>query len=309
MNPELQALEKMLQMGLKSKADLAGLDEQHATAKALRDTPDYKGNSRGQQSIFGHLANTVQKNTGKRQLKELAGQREAARANVAKSDSALPMFKLNQEQKALKLAADIRKEDLAKENNKLEYERGGFTGITPMWTAEGVEVQVGMDDRNLPVDTNTGERLDISQLLSVNPSITKNEELKARATADRGGLTENQMNIRLKDYRKAIDPVVPVVNAVKELDGMLMGLDDANKSIPGIGVVEGGSGTMSQLARLASGQDAQNIHAACTYQPLERQPVKLPQNKHIKNRLTPIDCIMDYHRGRLLQQRNGIYGR
>jgi hypothetical protein len=104
MNPELQALEKMLQMGLKSKADLAGLDEQHATASALRDTPDYKGNSRGQQSIFGHLANTVQKNTGKRQLKELAGQREAARANVANTASALPMY--NAKVAAAKAAQD-----------------------------------------------------------------------------------------------------------------------------------------------------------------------------------------------------------
>ena len=111
MNPELQALEKMLQMGLKSKADLAGLDEQHAVASALRDTPDYKGNSRGQQSIFGHLANTVQKNTGKRQLKELAGQREAARANVAAAGNALPMYKLQQEQKAIELAAKNRSED------------------------------------------------------------------------------------------------------------------------------------------------------------------------------------------------------
>ena len=98
-------------MGLKSKADLAGLDEQHATASALRDTPQYTGNARGQKTAMGSIANLIRRNTGKQQLKELAPQREAARANVANSASALPMFKLQQEQKAIELAAENRLED------------------------------------------------------------------------------------------------------------------------------------------------------------------------------------------------------
>ncbi len=167
MNPELQALEKMLQMGLKSKADLAGLDEQHALASALRDTPDYKGNSRGQQSIFGHLANIVQRNTGKRQLKELAGQREAARANVAAAGNALPMYKLQQEQKAIELA-----------KNNQDYERGGLTGLKSMWSANGDEVQIALDDRGRPINPNTFEPMDITGLLSENPLVTASQITK-----------------------------------------------------------------------------------------------------------------------------------
>jgi hypothetical protein len=41
---------------------------------------------------MGSIANLIRRNTGKEQLKEIAPQREAARANVANSASALPMY-------------------------------------------------------------------------------------------------------------------------------------------------------------------------------------------------------------------------
>ena len=213
MNPELQALEKMLQMGLKSKADLAGLDEQHATASALRDTPDYKGNSLGQQSIFGHLANTVQKNTGKRQLKELAGQREAARANVANTASALPMFKLQQEQKAIELAAKNRLEDrdwatedasklaaakakeLAdKEKIRLEKEGQTATDFTQMIDREGNTVNVSRRHDGQWIN-GLKEPIDIQGLTEV-PKVT--------ITSDNSGYKSDAANKRAEEYINAL---------------------------------------------------------------------------------------------------------
>ena len=172
MNPELQALQQMLQLGSTAKGSLAGLDEQQATAAALRDTPDYRGNSKGQQSIFGHLANTIQRNTGKRQIAELAPQREAARADMANAATALPMFKLQQEQKAIELAAKNRLEERDWEKAEIEYNRGKRGTSLAMWTPEGDEVQVGLDDRGKSINPDTGEPMNISGLLSENPAVT-----------------------------------------------------------------------------------------------------------------------------------------
>lgn len=106
MNPELEALQKLMQQGLSAKANLAGLDEQQATAAALRDTPRYTGNAKGQKTAMGSIANLIRRNTGKQQIAELAPQREAARADMANAATALPMYNA-------KIAADKVAQDQA----------------------------------------------------------------------------------------------------------------------------------------------------------------------------------------------------
>ena len=241
----LDDLQLTLDRGNRGKADLAGLDERYATAKALRDSAMPEVNA--QSSYLAPLVNVLKRNRGRKELREIAPQRQQARADIASSASALPMYNAKVANDAVNLAAANRTEDqgLAKaireekrkkeqaaldlaETNRL-YEQGAFSDITPMWTADGVEVQVGLDDRKLPVDTNTGQRMDISQLLSADPALTASTIAKNNGAGTSGrkpGATAQALYLKQKQLKDDLQSSTAAYEALDEV-----GLAELNQPI------------------------------------------------------------------------------
>jgi hypothetical protein len=162
---------------------------------------------------MGSIANLIRRNTGKEQLKEIAPQREAARANVANSASALPMFKLQQEQKAIELGAKNRLEDrdwatedaselaaakakeLAdKEKIRLEKEGQTATDFTQMIDREGNTVNVSRRHDGQWIN-GLKEPIDIQGLTEV-PKVT--------ITSDNSGYKSDAANKRAEEYINAL---------------------------------------------------------------------------------------------------------
>jgi hypothetical protein len=88
----LDDLQLTLDRGNAAKGSLAGLDEQYATAQALRNSALPQINQYGTVSPFAVLADVVGKSQGRKQMRELAPQRQQARADISSSASALPMY-------------------------------------------------------------------------------------------------------------------------------------------------------------------------------------------------------------------------
>jgi hypothetical protein len=88
----LDDLQLTLDRGNAAKGSLAGLDEQYATAQALRNSAQPQINQYGTVSPFAVLADVVGKSQGRKQMRELAPQRQQARADISSSASALPMY-------------------------------------------------------------------------------------------------------------------------------------------------------------------------------------------------------------------------
>tara|TARA_R110002167_G_scaffold252882_1_gene459223 strand:- start:3413 stop:4678 length:1266 start_codon:yes stop_codon:yes gene_type:complete len=104
-----------LQLTLNNQAtaegELAGLDEQYARAEALRGRQQPKVNQYGTVSPLAVLANVVGNSNARKQLRELEPQRAAARASIAASKNALPMYNAKLAEEAVNLKAANRTED------------------------------------------------------------------------------------------------------------------------------------------------------------------------------------------------------
>lgn len=129
---DLDMLASVLRSGAQGKADLAGLDEDFARANAMRDNKGPQANQYGTVSPMSVMANVINQSRGRKQARELAPQRAAARQSIADSSSAFPMYQagiaskkavqdqLNADNKAGALTKAAGLQAAAK---KLEFER------------------------------------------------------------------------------------------------------------------------------------------------------------------------------------------
>lgn len=144
----IEELQRALRQGSDAKARLSGLDEQYQQAQD-RGVATTKKDQYGQVSPLSVLADVVGQSRSRRDMRELAPQREAARSNIAQHENAQGLFNAVRQQEqdsqiqanwtdghALKLAQQrqsearevSRQEELAAElalNAKnTEYDRG-----------------------------------------------------------------------------------------------------------------------------------------------------------------------------------------
>lgn len=92
----LKQLSLALRNNSQAKADLAGLDEQYGEATKLRDSQSAKINQYGTVSPFSVIADVINNSRGRKNVRELAPQRTAARTGVADTANALPLFNAQQ---------------------------------------------------------------------------------------------------------------------------------------------------------------------------------------------------------------------
>ena len=89
----LEQLQQRVNANNQATGRLAGLDEHYARANALRDKPMTGPDQYGQLSPLQAIADVLGNEQGRKQVRELAPQRTAARADIARTASALPMYK------------------------------------------------------------------------------------------------------------------------------------------------------------------------------------------------------------------------
>ena len=93
---ELSQLRAEMLRGNQAKSQLAGLDEQFTRANSMRDAGMTAPNKYGYASPLQAVADIMKNSTGRRQARELAPQREAARQAIGASASALPLYQAQQ---------------------------------------------------------------------------------------------------------------------------------------------------------------------------------------------------------------------
>lgn len=112
----MAGLEELKQAILRSKqaaGSLSGLDEQYARADALRDRPMPQINEYGTVSPFSVLANVVDRSRGRRDVRELTPQRQAAMQDIASGEAMLE--------------GDVLRRALAKEGREVESHADDLT--------------------------------------------------------------------------------------------------------------------------------------------------------------------------------------
>ena len=290
----IEELQRALRQGSDAKARLAGLDEQYQQAQD-RGVATTEKDRYGQVSPLSVLADVVGQSRSRRDMRELAPQREAARSNIAQHENAQGLFNAVRQQEqdnqiqanwtddhALKLAQQrqsearevSRQEELAAKLD-LESQVGEPTTV---WDIEtGARQDITFDPQGNPFTLTTQglqEPFDMTGFSTTKPE-------KATKNSKYGGLTPNALQTGLKEYRKALNPLAPIIQGVNNLNSMLAKLPDANKDIPGIGRLEGGSTWGAQLLRAAGSQEGENIHAAWTQTiaPLIREQAGLAQTQ------------------------------
>ena len=99
---DLENLSVALRAGARAKAKQAGLDERYARAASLSDAANTKVDKWGQAAPLSILADVIGQSQGRRQMRDLAPQREAARADIAANENAAGLYqaKLAQEKVA-----------------------------------------------------------------------------------------------------------------------------------------------------------------------------------------------------------------
>jgi hypothetical protein len=110
---DLDMLANILRSGAQGKADLAGLDEDYARANAMRDNKGPQANQYGTVSPMSVMANVINQSRGRKQARELAPQRAAARQSVAESANAFPLHNARQSQENFD-ATELNKLNAAK---------------------------------------------------------------------------------------------------------------------------------------------------------------------------------------------------
>ena len=127
----LEQLSLALRNNSQAEADLLGLNEQYSDATKLRDSRGAKINQYGSVSPFSVIADTINNSRGRRDVRELAPQRKTARENIAANKYALPLYKAQQEQNALDLAANRYETEQKQLTQALDLEAGRYaTGQT-----------------------------------------------------------------------------------------------------------------------------------------------------------------------------------
>jgi hypothetical protein len=86
---DIEALKQALRQGAQGKANLASLDEQYARGVALRDGASAKMDQYGQVSPLAVIADVMNASQGRRDLRELGPERDAARQSVANNANAM----------------------------------------------------------------------------------------------------------------------------------------------------------------------------------------------------------------------------
>lgn len=144
----IEELQRALRQGSDAKARLSGLDEQYQQAQD-RGVATTKKDQYGQVSPLSVLADVVGQSRSRRDMRELAPQREAARSNIAQHENAQGLFNAVRQQEqdnqiqanwtdghALKLAQQSQSEarevsrqkelaaEIALNAENTEYERG-----------------------------------------------------------------------------------------------------------------------------------------------------------------------------------------
>jgi hypothetical protein len=94
---KLNALTLALRQNAQGEADLGGLNEDYARAENMRNTSNAKVNQYGTVSPFAVMADVINQSRGRKDMREIAPQRTAARSSVANNANA---FKLYQAQQA-----------------------------------------------------------------------------------------------------------------------------------------------------------------------------------------------------------------
>ena len=255
----IEELQRALRQGSDAKARLAGLDEQYQQAQD-RGVATTKKDRYGQVSPLSVLADVVGQSRSRRDMRELAPQREAARSNIAQHENAQGLFNAVRQQEqdsqiqanwtdghALKLAQQSqsearevsRQEELAAKL-ALESQIGKPTTV---WDIEtGARQDITFDPQGNPFTLTTQgleEPFDMTGYSTTKPE-------KVDKNGKYGGLTPNAIQTGLKEYEKKLKPVESMVEAVARLDSALSpyakGGAKEGQDIGGIGGIGGQRG-------------------------------------------------------------------
>lgn len=267
---ELAQLRAEMLRGNQAKSQLAGLDEQFTRANSMRDAGMTAPNKYGYASPLQAVADIMKNSTGRRQARELAPQREAARQAIGASAGALPLYQAQQQlnkdaqaqdnYEATALARTVAAQKLADAKGD---ERSLATYIDAQ-TDETFTVGTAANGRSYLMDAEGNETAkDMSTLMPQSEYLAQQKaQVKADKTARYGGLSENQLGTRLSAMEKKIQPAEEVVRSIHDLDKLLNALEDPQNSIPGIGLIEGSDTTLAAGVRLLGSQEGRNINSA-----------------------------------------------
>ena len=222
----LDELRLSLDRGAQAESNLVGLDERYGRANALRDQPiaNVKGNATA--TGLGAIANLMNSYTGNRRAAGLETERTAAREQMAGAKNALPMYQMQQNENRYQeeLLSDKTAIDLAAQNR--------------------------IEDQDIATSIRAQAQANTLQKAT---ALKKQQDLDRQATLDAAALKAGSMSssqIReLGAYRKRIDELSPIVNGVSDMNVMLAPYNDPDANIPGVGRIEGGSGTWGGLTR------------------------------------------------------------
>tara|TARA_R110000764_G_scaffold40882_5_gene91474 strand:- start:426 stop:1553 length:1128 start_codon:yes stop_codon:yes gene_type:complete len=103
---KLNALTLALRQNAQGEADLGGLNEDYARAENMRNTSNAKVNQYGTVSPFAVMADVINQSRGRKDMREIAPQRTAARSSVANNANALPLYRAQQMEQQNKQAQD-----------------------------------------------------------------------------------------------------------------------------------------------------------------------------------------------------------
>tara|TARA_R110000851_G_scaffold288960_1_gene443083 strand:- start:2850 stop:4058 length:1209 start_codon:yes stop_codon:yes gene_type:complete len=271
--------------GAQDQTALTGLNEKYDRYTAQRDRAVPVPQT-GRLGFGAVLSNLVGSGMAKNELEQLEPQRAAAMGRVNEAKSSLPLYNamaaneqatFNRSEIARNTALDqtMRREDAATSEqtrqdaltamgSPLTYANPDGTGIVNVYATDKGTVDIN------------GDTVDLGGKV-------KYEDPRATSggKGGKGSLTQSQLQTGLGKLRAEVNPLYPIVQGVNRLNGMLRDLPNSNESIPGIGVIEGGSGSFGNAIRLMKGGEAQKIHAAWTQTlaPLIREQAGLAQTK------------------------------
>jgi hypothetical protein len=260
------------------------LTAQQAQADALRGSNriEMPKDKYGTPNIMGGFLDIYNQSIADRKEKGLQAKMDTARNQQGNAALAKTMYELS-------TAAD--KEKYAREQDAAKVARERQRQLEQDSQVEDFETYVNPDGSGLVTGYRSKKGFfdkDRKTMVDIKDKITYSDYLSGIQAADKaekankyGGLTSGQLQAGLKEYRKAIDPLMPVIQGVNNLNSLLKSLPNANEDIPGIGLIEGGSGPGSQFVRALGSQEGRDIHAAWTQTiaPLIRDQAGLAQTQ------------------------------
>jgi hypothetical protein len=193
---KLNALTLALRQNAQGEADLGGLNEDYARAENMRNTSNAKVNQYGTVSPFAVMADVINQSRGRKDMREIAPQRTAARSSVANNANAFKLYQAQQIDQQNKQAQDnfettnalklsTAEANAAKDQTALELE------------AERYATQEGQDQTALNL---TAENLESKQENALKLST-------AKALKDQAALELTAKNLEDKQNQRATLPV------------------------------------------------------------------------------------------------------